>query len=133
MVSKHPLEANLAGYSLEKVPKYFFLNSNLVGINLAHNYMQVRRDRCNLCNYDNIVWCNYDVMVETYKTLLLSSYWVGQLSTHWTENCNMYVGQHLLRSPKYEISEFDIYSVINDTSKTELYDAGNIYVCCITA
>ena len=43
VVSKHPLEANLSGYSLEKVPKYFFLNSNLVAINLAHNHMQVMK------------------------------------------------------------------------------------------
>lgn len=47
VMSRHPLEANLAGCSLEKVPKYFFLNSNLV----AQPYSQLhagelRPDRC---------------------------------------------------------------------------------------
>ncbi len=41
VVSKHPLEANLAGCNLEKVPKYYFLNSNLIALNLSHNFMQV--------------------------------------------------------------------------------------------
>ena len=41
VVSKHPLEANLAGHSLEKLPKYYFLNYNLIAINLARNFMIV--------------------------------------------------------------------------------------------
>ena len=41
VLSRHPLEANLAGFSLETLPKYYFLNYNLVAMNLAHNYMAV--------------------------------------------------------------------------------------------
>lgn len=41
IISKHPLEANLAGYSLERVPKYYFLNYNIVALNMAHNFMIV--------------------------------------------------------------------------------------------
>lgn len=39
VVSKHPLEANLSGKSLERVPKYFFLNYYLVAMNLSRNRM----------------------------------------------------------------------------------------------
>ena len=42
VVSKHPLEANLSGNSLERVPKYFFLNYYLVAMNLSRNIMKVR-------------------------------------------------------------------------------------------
>ena len=41
VVSKHPLEANLSGNSLERVPKYLFLNYYLVALNLSRNYMKV--------------------------------------------------------------------------------------------
>ncbi len=41
VVTKHPLEANLTGHSLERLPKYYFLNYNLVAMNLAHNFMIV--------------------------------------------------------------------------------------------
>lgn len=41
VLSRHPLEANLASLSLETLPKFYFLNYNLVAMNLAHNYMAV--------------------------------------------------------------------------------------------
>lgn len=41
VLSRHPLEANLANLSLETLPKFYFLNYNLVAMNLAHNYMAV--------------------------------------------------------------------------------------------
>ena len=41
VVSKHPLEANLSGNSLERVPKYLFLNYYLVALNLSRNFMKV--------------------------------------------------------------------------------------------
>ena len=48
IISKHPLEANLAGYSLERIPKYYFLNYNIVALNLAHNLMIVSLQHQNL-------------------------------------------------------------------------------------
>jgi hypothetical protein len=41
VVSKHPLEANLSGKSLQRVPKYLFLNCYLVALNLSRNFMKV--------------------------------------------------------------------------------------------
>ena len=40
LVSKNPAEANLSHCSLEKVPKYLFLNEDLAALNLSHNCMQ---------------------------------------------------------------------------------------------
>ena len=45
VMSKHPLEANLSGYSLERVPKFFFLNYYLVAMNLSRNIMKARGRR----------------------------------------------------------------------------------------
>lgn len=39
VVLSHPLEINLSGCSLQKLPKYFFLNAHMTAINLSHNYM----------------------------------------------------------------------------------------------
>lgn len=39
VVSSHPLEVNLSGCSLERLPKYFFLNAHMTAINLSHNFM----------------------------------------------------------------------------------------------
>ena len=40
LVSKNPAEANLSHCSLERVPKYLFLNEDLAALNLSHNCMQ---------------------------------------------------------------------------------------------
>ncbi|KAL5466748.1 hypothetical protein EMCRGX_G030897 [Ephydatia muelleri] len=39
VVSSHPLEINVSGCSLQKLPKYFFLNAHMTAINLSHNFM----------------------------------------------------------------------------------------------
>lgn len=40
LVSKNPAEANLSQCSLEKVPKFLFLNEDLAALDLSHNCMQ---------------------------------------------------------------------------------------------
>ena len=40
LVSKNPIEANLSQCSLEKIPKYLFLNTELVALNLSRNFMK---------------------------------------------------------------------------------------------
>ena len=39
VVTKHPLEANLSHCSLNRLPKYLFLNKNLAALNMSHNFM----------------------------------------------------------------------------------------------
>ncbi|XP_019862356.1 PREDICTED: PH domain leucine-rich repeat-containing protein phosphatase 2-like, partial [Amphimedon queenslandica] len=39
VVTKHPLEADLSRCSLNRLPKYLFLNKNLAALNLSHNFM----------------------------------------------------------------------------------------------
>ena len=39
-MAKNPLEVNLSRCSLEKVPKYLFLNQELAAVNLSHNRLR---------------------------------------------------------------------------------------------